>query len=166
LGVNSDLWLHLCNNYHNLLLLIKAAMKTSIHSPIRLRRCSAFSFFEVLMCVAVIGVMAGIAVPMMNPNDSVYAARDRRNAQELCSTCMMAQAAQLDFVQDDSVLDTVRAIVRGGMSVRGAMRGRLFVVPGLSEEDMLGAAKYLQVKNGQLQYSTTEATSGTGNQSL
>lgn len=141
-------------------------MKTLTHSPMRLRRCSAFGFFEVLMCVAVIGVMAGIAVPMMNPIDSAYAARDRRNAQELCSTCMMAQAAQLDFVQDDSVLDTVRAIARGGMSVRGAMRGRLFVVPGLSEEDLQGAARYLQVKDGQLQYSTTEATTVTRAQRL
>lgn len=141
-------------------------MKTPTLSPKCLRRCSAFSLFEVLMCVAVIGIMAGIAVPMLNQNASVYAARDRRNAQELCSTCMMAQAAQLDFVQEGSVLDTVRAIVRGGMSEHGTMRGRIFVVPGLSEEDMQGAAKFLQVKNGQLWYTTTESTTVPGDQSL
>ncbi len=126
----------------------------------------AFSLFEVLMCVAIIGVMAGIVVPMISQGDAAYAARDRRNAQELCSTCMMAQAAEVNFVQDESVLDTVRAIVRGGMSVRGAMRGRVFVVPGLSEEDIKGAAKFLRVQDGQLLYTTTEAPEPPGDQAL
>ncbi|WP_395735384.1 type II secretion system protein [Prosthecobacter sp.] len=137
-------------------------MKTLTHSSLHRRARSAFSFFEVLMFVAIVGVMVGIAVPMISQNDAVYAARDRRNAQELCSTCMMAQAAQLDFVQGDSVMDTVRAIVRGGVSVRGAMRGRVFVVPGLSEEDMKGAAKYLQVRDGQLVYTSEEVSTGGG----
>lgn len=117
------------------------------------------------MFIAILGVLVGMVVPMMIQNDAVYAARDRRNAQELCSTCMMAQAADLNFVQDDSVIDTVRAIVRGGMSVRGAMRGRVFVVPGLSEEDIQGAAKYLKVQDGQLIYTSTE-TSPPGDQRL
>lgn len=117
------------------------------------------------MFIAIVGVLVGMAVPMIGQNDAIYAARDRRNAQELCSTCTMAQAAELNFVQDDSVIDTVRAIVRGGMSVRGAMRGRVFVVPGLSDEDIQGAAKYLQVQNGQLVYTTT-ATSPPGDQRL
>ncbi|MBB5034309.1 type II secretion system protein [Prosthecobacter vanneervenii] len=133
------------------------------------RTRSAFSLSEVLMVVAIIGVMVGIVVPMLNQNDAVYAARDRRNAQELCSTCAVAQAAGVNFVQDESVIDTVRSIVRGGMSVNGAMRGRVFVVPGLSEEDMVGASKYLRVKDGQLMYSPTDAGSGgggSGNQQL
>ncbi len=122
------------------------------------------------MVVAIIGVMIGILVPMLNQNDAVYAARDRRNAQELCSTCAVAQAAGVNFVQDDSVLDTVRSIVRGGMSMNGAMRGRMFVVPGLSEEDMQGASKYLRVTDGQLMYSISDAggsgSGGAGNQQL
>jgi prepilin-type N-terminal cleavage/methylation domain-containing protein len=140
-------------------------MKTPTHVSSQHRTRSAFSLFEVLMCIAILGVMAGMAVPMMSQGDAVYAARDCRNAQELCSTCMMAQAADLNFVQDDSVLDTVHAIVRGGMSVRGAMRGRVFVVPGLSEEDIHGAAKYLKVQDGQLLYMNTEA-SAPGDQRL
>lgn len=139
-------------------------MKSNAHTFLHRRRRSAFSLFEVLMFVAILGVLLAMAVPMINQNDAIYAARDRRNAQELCSTCMMAQAAQLDFVQEDSVLDTVRAIVRGGMSVRGAMRGRVFVVPGLSEEDIKGAAKYLQVKDGQLLYTTTQNVDAPGDQ--
>lgn len=141
-------------------------MKTHAHISMPRRVHSGFSLFEVLMLVAIIGILVGVAVPMIGQSDSVYAARDRRNAQELCSTCMMAQAAELNFVQDDSVIDTVHAIVRGGMSVRGAMRGRVFVVPGLSDEDIQGAAKYLRVQDGQLVYTTTEETSPPGDQSL
>jgi len=140
-------------------------MKTLAHNSMQRRVRSAFSLFEVLMFISIVGVLVGMAAPMIGQNDAIYAARDRRNAQELCSTCTMAQAAELNFVQDDSVIDTVRAIVRGGMSVRGAMRGRVFVVPGLSDEDIQGAAKYLRVQDGQLVYTTTE-TSPPGDQRL
>lgn len=141
-------------------------MKTFAHISLQRRLRSAFSLFEVLMCVAILGVMAGIVVPMLSQNESVYAARDQRNAQELCSTCTMAQAAGLNFVQDDSVIDTVRAVVRGGMPMGGAMRGRVFVVPGLSDEDIQGAAKYLRVQDGQLMYTTTESVAQSGAQRL
>jgi len=141
-------------------------MKNHAHKSKQRRACSAFSLFEVLMLIAIIGVMVGMVVPMLGQNDAAYAARDRRNAQELCSTCMMAQAADLNFVQDESVIDTVRAIVRGGMSVRGSMRGRVFVVPGLSDEDIQGAAKYLRVQDGQLLYTTTATESPPGDQRL
>jgi len=117
-----------------------------------LRHRLGFSLFEVLMFVAILGVILGIVVPMLSQNDAIYAARDRRNAQELCSTTMMAQVAGLNFVQGEDVIETVRAVVRGGMPVQGAMKGRLFVVPGLSEEDIRGAAKYLQIVNGELRY--------------
>ena len=160
------LLLHQCDNYHNLPSFTELAMKTLTHNSKQRGDRSGFSFFEVLMIVAIIGVLAGIAVPLLSQNDSFYAARDRRNAQELCSTCMMAQAADLNFVQDDSVIDTLHAIVRGGMSVRGAMRGRVFVVPGLSEEDIPGAAKYLRVQDGQLLYTTSESFEQSGNQRL
>lgn len=141
-------------------------MKNHAHKSNQRRACSAFSLFEVLMFIAIIGVMVGMLVPMLGHNDTAYAARDRRNAQELCSTCMMAQAAEVNFVQDESVIDTVRAIVRGGMSVRGAMRGRVFMVPGLSDEDIQGAAKYLRVQDGQLLYTTTAMTAPPGDQRL
>lgn len=141
-------------------------MKKHAYKSQQCRACSAFSFFEVLIFIAIIGVLVGMAVSMIGQNDAVYAARDRRNAQELCSTCMMAKAADLNFVQGESVIDTVHAIVRGGMSVRGAMRGRVFMVPGLSDEDIQGAAKYLQVQDGQLFYTTTATVPLPGDQRL
>lgn len=125
-----------------------------------------FSLFEVLMVVSILGIMVSIAVPMLFQADSVYAARDRRNAQELCSTATAARAAGLNFVAEESVLDTVRALVRGAMPSRGSMKGRLFVVPGLSEEDMLGASKYLTIQQGELRYSNDLHQNGQGEQHM
>lgn len=129
-------------------------------------RQHGFSLFEVLMFVAILGVMTSLAVPMLSPVDSVYAARDRRNAQELSSTSMMAQAAGLNFVQGEDVIETVRAITRGDMPARGPLKGRLFMVPGLSEEDVAGAAKYLTIQGGQLQYSNREQPIVPGDQHM
>lgn len=141
-------------------------MKTSLHSLRPSSSCSGFSLFEILMFLAVLGVILGITVPMLNQNDAIYAARDRRNAQELASTSTMAQTAGLNFVEGEDVFETVRAIVRGGMPSRGAMKGRVFVVPGLSEEDMKGAAKYLTIQNGELRYTNSKTVQPPGEQRM
>lgn len=138
-------------------------MKVHTRHP---RPHTGLSLFEVLMFIAVLGVILGISVPMLGQSDAIYAARDRRNAQELSSTCTMARAAGLDFVQGEDVLDTVRDIVRGGMPSRGAMKGRLFVVPGLSEEDIKGAAKYLRIVDGELRYTNSEIAHHPGDQRM
>lgn len=130
-------------------------MKIVTHS-LSAARQRGFSLFEVMMFVAILGVMTSLAVPMLVQSDSVYAARDRRNAQELSSTSMMAQAAGLNFVQGDDVVEILRALARGDMPSQGPMRGRLFMVPGLSEEDLARAAKFLTIRDGQLMYSNRE----------
>ncbi len=140
-------------------------MKTVTHSLAA--ACQrGFSLFEVLMFIAVLGVMTSLAVPMLYQTDSFYATRDRRNAQELSSTSMMAQAAGLNLVQSDDVLQTVRALARGDMPVSGPLKGRLFVVPGLSEEDLVGASRFLLIQGGQLQYSSREVPQVPGDQRM
>lgn len=140
-------------------------MKT-VTRPLFAARRHGFSLFEVLMFIAILGVITSLAVPMLFQTDSVYAARDRRNAQELSSTSMMAQAAGLNFVQGDDVVETLRALVRGDTPAQGPLKGRLFMVPGLSEEDMTRAAKFLTIQNGQLQYSTREVPILPGDQHM
>lgn len=127
---------------------------------------AGFSLFELMVVVSVIGVLLALAIPMINQNDAIYAARDRRNAQELASISVMAQTAGLNFIEGEDVLETVRAIVRGGMPSRGAMKGRIFVVPGLSEEDIRGAARFLEIENGELRYTNSSVPNRPGDQSL
>ena len=128
-------------------------MKTvSIH--ISSLQTKGFSFFEMMMFIAILGIIVAILVPMWSNNDSFYAARDRRNAQELVSICTMAQAAGLDFVENETnIVEILRNISRGRLVERGAMKGRSFSVPGLSEEDLNGAAGYVSLQNGELRYS-------------
>lgn len=129
-------------------------MKTAATHNSQLRRTSGgFSFFELMMFVAILGIMVAIVVPMWGNNDAFYAARDRRNAQELVSVSMVANAAGLNFVQGENVLDILRSISRGAVVTKGAMKGRSYSVPGLSEEDLKGAAKYISLKEGELRYS-------------
>jgi type II secretory pathway pseudopilin PulG len=140
-------------------------MNNTLPRPISASR-SGFSLFEVLMFIAVIGVMIAIVVPMWGQTESIYAARDRRNAQELAAMSLMAHSAGLDFIQEgDDVAETARAIVRGGMPLQGSMKGRRFIVPGLSEEDIKGAAKFLVIKDGELIYTNDERLED-GSQSL
>jgi hypothetical protein len=140
-------------------------MNNTLQRPLSASR-SGFSLFEVLMFIAVIGVMIAIVVPMWGQTESLYAARDRRNAQELAAMSLMAHSAGLDFIQEgDDVTETARAIVRGGMPLQGSMKGRRFIVPGLSEEDIQGAAKFLVIKDGELIYTNDERLED-GSQSL
>lgn len=125
-----------------------------------------FSLFEMLMAISLLGVLVAITVPSLFQTDSVYGVRNRRNAQELAGVCNSANAAGLNFVQNENVMETIRGLTRGGMPSRGAMKGRLFVVPGLSEEDLQGATKYLSIQDGQLRYSNSERTANPGDQQM
>jgi prepilin-type N-terminal cleavage/methylation domain-containing protein len=136
-------------------------MKTATLSSQPLRR--GFSLFEVLMVVSIIGIITAIAVPMMNNQETFYAARDRRNAQELVNTSMMAQAAGLDFIKlssDKSLEGILQSVSNGGMVSTGPLKGRSFAVPGLSQEDIAGAAKYVSNQNGELRYIPESDESG------
>ncbi len=127
-------------------------MKTQINHRGSLRK-DGLSLFEMLMFVAIIGIMIAIVVPIFGNNDALYTARDRRNAQELVSTSVVAQAAGLNFVEGNNVLDILRAVSRGRTVSNGPMKGHNYSVPGLSEEDLKGASKYVTLADGSLQYS-------------
>ena len=135
-------------------------MKKAPHHTLHLHRTKeGFSFFEVMIFVAIIGIIIAILVPMWGNNDAFYAARDRRNAQELVSINTMASAAGLNFdlnekgeVRED-LLEILHDISQGDSVKRGALKGRHYSVPGLSNEDIAGAANYITIENGELSYS-------------
>ena len=104
-----------------------------------------FSLVEVLVVIAIIGVLCGIAIPPMMSDDRFKAAKDQRNAQELVALFEEARAAGLDFVSPGDIDKTVENIIRGGEPKTGTFRGHKFALPSLSGASVESAKKYLRL---------------------
>jgi prepilin-type N-terminal cleavage/methylation domain-containing protein len=132
---------------------------------------AGFSLVEMLVVIAVIGIIAAIAVPNIGRiNDAAKDATYKRNAQNIASVFASAQAAGYDFSKTAGtgvVLANEAAIIGAvvtGATLTGAnftaspFNGAFFGVPGLKLADAqsktAGAGKYLtwNAAQGQLNY--------------
>jgi prepilin-type N-terminal cleavage/methylation domain-containing protein len=113
---------------------------------------AGFSLFEMLMAVAIIGILVSVVVPVLSSSSGYETARDRRNAQEMTAVCMAAQAAGLNLVVPGDLAGTVRNILAGGAPTTGAFSGQGFRASGLQEADAMKALTYLQINGNTLEY--------------
>lgn len=114
------------------------------------KKNSAFSLVEMLVVIAVIGILAAIAVPNIGKiNGAAEASKNRRNAQQLASVCNAAQAAGHNFItsSDDVVADVAARIVTGATITDGSspFQGSFFGVPNLSGTELTEACTYLSI---------------------
>lgn len=119
---------------------------------------SGFSLIEVLTVIAVLGVILSLALPWFGKHgDDFRRTRDQRNAQSICTLCQALQSTGVTLVSEGSTsLEVARAIAQGVTVNEGSLRGQTFRVPGLGEEELKGAARFIFIQGQQVLYAAPE----------
>ena len=122
-------------------------------------RRKGYSLFEVLICLAVVGIMVSIALANLTQakRDLVIETMNRRNAQAFATIALCAQVAGIDPVIEDNLPSTLQNIITGVTAPSGPFEGRTFRINGLTHEDIPGAATYLKLADGKLIYEGDKA---------
>ena len=115
------------------------------------RRQQGISLFEMLMSIAIIGIMCSLALPLFGAQQDAFSAvKAKRNAQELVTECTVARAAGVDFVVAGDLEATLANLKSGARATTGAFAGREFGVKGMSTEEVRVSKAYLKLQNNDL----------------
>ncbi|TDU71361.1 prepilin-type N-terminal cleavage/methylation domain-containing protein [Prosthecobacter fusiformis] len=114
----------------------------------------AFSLTEMLIVIAVIGILSSIAITYLGGvhRETMLQIRDQRNAQEVVGLSMGAIASGAPVVQPGDMRTTIGNLIEGRKATTGAFSGRTFRLSQLDEEEITGAMRYLSWQEDQPVY--------------
>jgi prepilin-type N-terminal cleavage/methylation domain-containing protein len=110
-----------------------------------------FSLAELLMTIAVLGIMCSLAMPLFGgQHEAFLSIKAKRNAQELVTECAAAQAGGVNFVVAGDLEATLVNLKAGAVAGSGMFKGREYGMKGMSVEEIGYSKGLLAVQAGTL----------------
>lgn len=134
--------------------LTKAPCQSEIVLPSSGRRRHAFTLVEVLIVLALLGVISGSVVGWYagNHRELIEKLTNQRNAQEIVSIGVCATMGGAEFVVLDDKAATVRELVAGTVGRTGIWKGKIFRLASLDPEALSGALEFVKFDGEVLLY--------------
>lgn len=127
-----------------------------MHTPPSSKFKHGFSLMEMLVVIAVIGIITSMALAVFGgASQGAEEAKNRRNAQEIASVASSASAAGVDFLVPNDEAATINNLRVGKIASEGVFKDRLYKLPTMHETEITGAMKYLTVTDTELRYDNT-----------
>lgn len=116
----------------------------------------AFSLVELLVVIALIGILTAIVVPKIQAvTTSAKWAKDQRNGQEVATVISMAVSAGAQNTALNTPAEAAIVMSSQGVTVPVASKPTVFQVPGLSPYDAYAASQFLVSGDHGATYSPT-----------
>ena len=131
---------------------MKTTFATDLGKNHAARRAHAFSLSEMLVVIAIVGVITALAVPILSGAGRADNSKDRRNAQNLAEVANLAIAGGDTTIPTAGDAAAVVDLLVAGIDGSGAFEGTRFQIPDLDEDDKAGALAYLSFERGTLIY--------------
>ncbi len=135
-------------------MLTKAPCQSEIVLPSSGRRRHAFTLVEVLIVLALLGVISGSVIGWYagNHRGLIEKLTNQRNAQEIVSIGVCATMGGAEFVVPDDKAATVRELVAGTVGQTGIWKGKIFRLANLDPEALTGALEFVKFDGEVLLY--------------